>query len=249
MEDLNLDFEPEGEEVKAKKGKFKRMRNLSQYKDLSDEDFDKAISQKALGISLVDEFEKQIAKKLAEFEQDYDLSDLKINDRDSLRALIQAHLTLESYEQELFKLRSVSLTDDVMYRTEKLSKVMSDLRSDIAKIQNELNISRKVRKSDQDVSVLAYIDNLKARAKKFYEQKMGYIFCPKCNELLATIWVLYGDEERNKVQLICNRTIDRREENGKTITEICGEKVTVLTKDLIKSRGVNKKEIFPESML
>lgn len=241
MEDNNLEILSEDEQVSKKRGKLKRMKNLAQYKDLSDDDFDREMTLKAMGTNISEEFEKRIRSKLSEFEEDYDLSDLKINDKDSLRALIQAHLALEDYEQYLFKLRASGIGLDSANEQQTYQKIMSDLRSDIAKIQIELNISRKVRKSDQDVSVLAYIENLKDKAKKFYENKMGYIFCPKCNMLLGTIWVLYGEEEKNKVQLVCNRiTADGTK---------CGEKVVISTKELIKNRGTNKKEITPESLL
>ncbi len=240
--DENYELESEEElSEKKKKGKIKRQRNLPQYKNLSDDAFSKIMEEKSLTMGISEDFEKKIQKKLAEFEEDYDLSDLKINDRDTLRALIQAHLSLEYYEQKMFVVRSGDMSDSTMYVIEKLSKVMSDLRADIAKFQTELNISRKVRKSDQDVSVLAYIDGLKSKAKTFYESKMSYIFCPKCNILLGTFWTLYPEEERNKIALVCGRVL----EDGSK----CSEKIVIGTKELIKNRGTSNKAIIPESML
>ena len=229
------------EEIKAKQGKIKRQRNLPQYKNLSEDEFQAKMAQKALGIDVSAEFEKRIAKKYAEFDNDYDLSDLKINDREALRALIQAVITLEDYEQYLFKLRSAGITQDTLFTTEKLHKAMSDLRADISKLQGDLNITRKVRKSDQDVSVLAFIDGLKDKAKRFYESKMSYVFCPKCHMLLGTFWVQYPELERNKIALVCGRHL----ENG----EICGEKIIIGTDELLKNRGTSDKLITPESML
>jgi hypothetical protein len=226
---------------KKKSGRYKRMRNLAQYKNLSDDEFNSIIEKKAIGIEQSEEFEKRIADKLEEFEQDYDLSDLKINDRDTLRALIQAQINLEDYEQFQFKRRKEGITENFLLSTERLHKVMSDLRADISKLQNDLNITRKVRKSDQDVSVLAFIDNLKNKAKKFYESKMGYIFCPKCNMLLATVWTMYPDSDRNKIALVCGRVLPDN--------TICGEKVVTGTKGLLKNRGTTDKEITPESFL
>lgn len=239
MEDKNYELVPE-EDV-SKSGKRKRMRNLTQYKYLSDDEFEKAMSKTVVGGVASQKFEERIAKKWAEFEQDYDLSDLKINDRDTLRALIQSQITLEDYEQHMFKLRSEGLSESQLFAIEKFQKAMSDLRADISKLQNDLNITRKIRKSDQDVSVMAYIENLKSKAKVFYESKMSYIFCEKCNMLLATIWTHYPDEDRNKIALVCNRiTADGTK---------CGHKTIVDTKKLYESRGTNKKEITPESML
>lgn len=241
MDDSNFDFASEEEKVKAKKGKLSRQRHLKQFRDLSDDEFEKRMAQKALGLSLSEEFEKKITAKLKEFEEDYDLSDLKINDRDTLRALIQAQLSLEHYEQERFKLTLAGLNQEVVFAIDKLQKIMSDLRTDISKLQNDLNITRKVRKSDQDVSVMAYIDGLKEKAKKFAEAKMSYIFCPKCNMLLGSVWTLYPHNDRNKIALVCERALP----DGSK----CGEKVVVSTADLMKNRGTNKPEITPESML
>jgi hypothetical protein len=239
-EDIN--FIPQDDKrVKAAKGKIARMRHLQQYKDLSDTDFDVAIKQKALGLDISAEFEKRIEKKFVEFDNDYDLSDLKINDKEALRALIQAIITLEDYEQHMYKLRAAGISSDSLYEVEKLQKAMSDLRSDISKLQNDLNITRKVRKSDQDVSVIAHIEGLKEKARKFYASKMAYIFCPKCNMLLGTFWVQYPENERNKIALICGRHLP----DGKE----CGEKIIISTKDLLENRGTSKREITPDSML
>lgn len=240
-EDVNFVGTPTKKQVDVKRGKLMRQRGLKQYKNLSDAEFEAAIAQKALGIEASDEFEKRINKKLQEFENDYDLSDLKINDREALRALIQTVLSLEDYEQYMFKVRAAGITQDTVFTTEKVQKIMSDLRSDISKLQGDLNITRKVRKSDQDVSVLAFIDGLKDKAKRFYDSKMSYIFCPKCNMLLATVWTQYPDNERNKIALVCGRHMPDGTE--------CGEKVIIGTKELIKNRGTSNKKITPESML
>ncbi len=242
MTESNYDFEPD-ESAKSTKsaGKQKRMRNLAQFRDLSDDEFEKAMEKKAMGAERSDAFEKRINAKLNEFEQDYDLSDMKINDRDLLRALIQKQLTLEDYEQHLFKLRSEGISEAQLFSIEKFQKAMSDLTSDISKIQNDLMITRRVRKSDKDASIVAKWDALKEKAKTFYESKMSYIFCEKCNMLLGTIWTLYPDEERNKIALICHRELSDGTE--------CGHKTIVDTKSLLENRGTNSPEITPESML
>lgn len=226
---------------KKPKGKISRMRNLTQYRDLSDDQFAEAMKNKEVGMEHSEALEVRIDKKLKEFEDDYDLSDMKINDRDALRALIQAQITLEDYEQLLFSMRKQSLTESTFFMIEKLQKAMSDLRSDISKFQYDLNITRKIRKSDQDASVLAYMATVKDKAKRFYESKMSYIFCPKCDMLLATVWTMYPSDDRNKITLTCGRV----HPDGTA----CGHKITVGTNELLKGRGTNKKEITPESFL
>lgn len=246
MDDTNYEIVPESDQQpksKGKKltGKVSRMRNLAQYKDLSDTEFNQLMQDRSAKQEKSKSFEERITKKLEEFGEDYDLSDLKINDKDTLRALIQAQLTLEDYEQYIYIVRSQGINENTIYLLEKLQKAQSDLRNDISKFQTDLNITRKIRKSDQDVSVLAYVTGLKEKAKKFYDSKMSYIFCPKCDMLLGTIWTMYPTNERNKISLVCSRVLP----DGNT----CGEKVIIGTKELLASRGTNKREITPESML
>lgn len=226
---------------KKRTGKQSRMRNLAQYKNLSDREFEEILDKKNLGIEQSTAFESRISKKLDEFENDYDLSDMKINDMDTLRALIQAQITLEDYEQYIFRKRAEGITESSIFSVEKIHKVMSDLRADISKFQQDLNITRKVRKSDREASTIAYLADLQAKGKKFYESKMSYIFCPKCDMLLGTFWTTFPQEDRNKIHLICGRTMP----DGSK----CGEKVIVGTKELLKNRGTNSKTVTPESML
>lgn len=218
-----------------------KLRNLVQFRDMDDEDFDKIMKEKELGIELSKALEERIEEKIKQFSEDYDISDLKINDMLVLRALIQALISLEDYEQLLFSVRSEGISADNILKVDKIQRVMSDLRRDISSFQNDLNITRKVRKSDQEQSVIAYIESLKSKARDFYESRMSYIFCPKCSTLLATIWTLYPEQERNKVALVCNHKL----EDG----SLCGEKVIVSTKELLENRGTNKVDTMPESML
>jgi hypothetical protein len=222
----------------------RKMRNLIQYRDMSDEDFDKVFARKVLNVTPSVEFEKRIEKKLVEFEKDYELNDLKINDMDTLRALVQAQIALEDYEQFLFKERANTVSLDNIVLIDKIQKVMSDLRSDISSFQNDLKITRKFRKSDQETSIISFIDSLKAKAKKFSESKMSYVYCDRCNMLVATIWTLYPTESKNKLRFVCNRPT----ENGET-GEICGQVMNVSTKELFENGGTNHPELMPEGML
>lgn len=218
-----------------------RIRNLKQYKDLSDEEFDEVWKEKLLGIAPSAAFEERIEDKMKQFAEDYDLNDLKINDKEALRALIQALIALEDYEQFLFELRAGGVGIENLTTIDKIQKASSDLRSDIGKLQTDLNITRKIRQSDKESSVVAYIDSLREKARTFYESRMMYILCPKCNMLLGTIWTLYPTEPKNKIHLVCNRILDSGEK--------CGEKVTVSTQELLDKRGTNKSDALPESML
>jgi hypothetical protein len=216
-----------------------RFRNLRQYKDLTDEEFEERMAQKQIDAEPSKDFEDRIKKKLSTFEEDYDLSDLKINDREILRALIQALISLEDYEQVMYKLKK-EVTIENLTLIDKVSKTMSDLRSDISKMQDDLKITRRTRKSDQEASVIAYIDSLKLKAKEYYESKMSYIFCPDCKMLLGTIWTLYP-EENNKIELTCHREL----QDG----SICNCKVKITTKELLSKKGTNNLGVMPEALL
>lgn len=226
---------------KHRKQSKAQMRNLYQYKDLNEEEFEKMWSDKISSLGVSQDFEDRINKKIVEFSVDYDIDDLKINDKETLRAFVQAVIALEDYESMLFDIRSNGdISQNNINVVDRLSKIMSDLRRDISKFQDDLNITRKIRKSDKESSVVSYIANLKEQARQFYESKMNYIYCPKCNMLLASVWTLF-QEKGNKLTLKCNR------DNGDNT--ICGHVFTVNLLDLVENRGTNKPEVTPESLL
>jgi len=217
------------------------MRNLHQYKGVSDEEFDEIYSQIVAGVTKNQEFEKRIQRKINEFGKDYALDELNSNDKLQLRALAQAMINLEDSEIEAYNIRSEGISLDNITLLEKLSKMMSELRSDISNLQDDLKITRKIRKSDKEVSVINYLEDLKIKAREFYASRMSYILCPKCGMLLATVWTLYPDEKTNRITLVCNRVLD----NG----ESCNTRFTVTTRELLENKGSNRPELMPEAML
>jgi hypothetical protein len=219
-----------------------QLRNLSQYRDMTDEDFEDMWNEDQQDISLSKGFQERIDKKIFEFSQDYDIDDLKINDKETLRAFVQAIIALEDYERFIYNIRSdVDISASNINVVDRISKIMSDLRKDISRFQEDLNITRKIRKSDKESSVVNYITSLKDSARQYYESKMSYIYCPKCNMLLGNVWSLYPDAN-NKLTFECLRPLD----NAGTL---CGNKFTVTTAELLKNRGTNKPDIIPDSML
>jgi len=215
-------------------------RNLPQYRDMSDDEFDRMFEETQYNVGISKDFEDRIAKKIDEFSQDYDIDDLKINDKETLRAFVQAIIALEDYERIIFNMRSEGdISQHNINVVDRLSKITSDLRKDISRFQEDLNITRKIRKSDKETSVVSYISNLKEQARQFYEQKMSFIYCD-CGMLLGTLWSLYPDES-NTIVLTCHRKLD----DG----SFCGKKIKVTTKELMENRGTNRVDITPESLL
>jgi hypothetical protein len=216
-----------------------KMRNLVQFKGMSDDEFEEYWTKLAVGAVPVQEFEARIETKMKELENDYDFSEMKINDKVLLRNLCQALIQLEDYEQISYRLRTEGVNAGNIMMLRNVGELMSNLRNDISRVQDDLKITRKIRKSDKEASVINTIETLKEKARKFYDQKMMYIFCPKCNMLLGTIWTLYPSEERNKITLVCNRRLDNDTK--------CGEKVVVLTKDMLALKGTNNPEVLPDT--
>lgn len=213
-----------------------KRRNLVQYRDLSDEEWEikkRELDEKSAPLS--DKLGELIEEKKKRFEEDYDLDDMKFNDTEALDALCSAMVYREYYEQEIADLLESGLDKDNTYLFDKLTSVVSKYRKDIIDIQSSLNITRKERNLDKSEKVIDKLTELKEKAEKFYKAKMGYVYCPKCKMLLFTGWFLYPEAD-NKVILTCNRTL----EDGSK----CGHKFSVTSKDLIiKGKGRNIEEV------
>ena len=182
-----------------------QVRNLKQYKDLSEEEFEEVYLELVAGETSTKDFEERINHKIDDFAKDYDLSDLKINDLLTLRALAQAYITLEDFERYSFKLRQKGLDEIDVVRLEKINKILGDLRRDISNLQNDLKITRRIRKGDQEESVINFIESLKRKARTFYYAKMRPVVCPECKTWIASVWALYPDDKQSKVRFHCHR--------------------------------------------
>jgi len=183
----------------------RKLRNLKQYADLSDEEFDEIWEQKLEEIEVTPEMlEVRINERLDELAEDYDMDDMKANDRVQLRALALAMVQLEDLEQTAWKIRQKTGYQDVQI-LEKINKILGGLRDDITKISNDLQLTRKIRKQSRETTVLDWIADLRSKAHKFYRQRMLYIICPECRMLLSTVWLNYSDESKNSIKLKCRR--------------------------------------------
>lgn len=219
------------------------IRNLPQYKGMSDDEFNDIMARRELSLAPVAEYEKRIESKMNQFEQDYDLSEMLINDKLTLRHLCKALIQLEDYETMGYKLsqNGDSIIDpDVIMTVEKLNNIMSKLRQDISKLQEDLKIRRKERRSEEQANQIQKQEELEKKAKAFYEQKMIYIICPKCKQLLGTVWVKNIKSKQNRIQLYCNKDID-----GSS----CNTQVDVdLYKLYEEKKGCNIQGVLPERM-
>lgn len=230
------------QEINSDDGRKRRMRNLRQNRGMSDEEFEEYWDKRVSNAEPSAELERRIQRKMDEYSKDYDLDDLKINDKAALRALIQAEIGLEDYEQIIFRIRqSGDLSQQTVSAMDRIGKLMTDLRGDISKLQADLNITRKIRKSDKEASVVNYIETLKQRARQFKEKTHVYVTCPKCNMLLFTGWFLYPDIAENKVTLVCKRVLADGQK--------CNTKVSLSSKELDETVRLNSKKVLPESVV
>ncbi len=173
----------------------KQLRNLRQYADLTDEEFDAMFED--MDLEEVDEakLEEDIENRMSDFSDDYDLSDMKINDRIVLRNLIVSMISLEALEIQFVGLRE-RLGDANILLIDRISGVMSRLRGDISKMQGDLKLTRKIRKEGGEENFMTWLQKTREKAEKFYRRKHLYIFCPNCRRLLATVWLLYPDADQ-----------------------------------------------------
>jgi len=183
----------------------KKIRNLVQYRDMTDEEFEDAWDDIVLEIEVSPEMlEKRVKEKLDELAVDYDMEDMKINDMGQLRSLALAQLQLDDLEQTAYVIRQKTDTTSVQI-LEKINRILSGLRDDISKISSDLQLTRKIRKQSKESSIIDAINDLRGKARKFYRERMLYVFCPECKMLLATLWLNYSSEEYNQLQLKCKR--------------------------------------------
>ena len=216
----------------------RKLRNLVQYRDMTDAEFAASTYKGNFG-SKEDyvEFLKRVKVKYDEFEKDYDLSDMKFNDTETLMSLCTALVTKSDYEEILFDLRQGEIKGGFdLTLIEKFSTFISNLERDCSKMQDDLKITRKSRKKTKEESARTELDRLKKLAEKYYENIMQYIYCEKCSMLLATIWFLYlqGD---NKISLTCDRPLEGRD-------SVCGHTTVITSGDLHRLRGTNHPEGF-----
>lgn len=210
----------------------RRLRNLPQYKKMSDEEFDKLYEvrflEKADGIVMFKDnnsSEDDIRKHIKELGKDYDLS-MNYNDKLQLRAWALANIRLESIEKELALITMDGFEHVDINKYDKLNRFANDLRVSISKVLDDLSLTRRIRKQSSEESVIGALELIKEKARAFYKDTMVYMFCTKCNRLLGTVWLNYPDSPA-RLKIICKNC--KHHENQRL-------------NDLYKTRNTNKKD-------
>lgn len=214
-----------------------QIRTLKQYQGMSEEELDKAYDDLIYDRKVLNNLEERIQKKLSDFEEQYDTSDMKLNDREGLYELMKAYITLEDMNEASYRLRvQPELTEYDMSRLEKITKIISTIRTDISKLQDDLHISRRVRKGEKEESVLSYIEKLREKAKEYTNAKFGRVYCPNCKMLVGSVWALYPESKKNKVTFHCNRRLADE--------SICDTVIQVSYKDLLDNGMKNIDDVL-----
>jgi len=219
--------------------KKSRIRNLVQYRDMSDDEFDAWFEEQykdyynepdvdEIEQILDDELEERIDEYIKKLGEDYDLKDMKVNDMLQLRALAMAMIQLDDLEKDIYTRRQ-DITGSNVLVLEKLNRMVSSLRSDISSISEDLQLSKKIRSKSRDVSVAARYAELTRNASEFYKKKMLFIACTDCKLLLASIWLMYPDNTKTALKLECER---------------CGNKQTVMLHELYETKNKNIEDIL-----
>lgn len=203
---------------------IEQLRNLPQYREKSVTELEEILAGIIEGNT-----EEKVQEVLESFEQNYDLSDMSANDMLELRNLAYYYVYLENLNKQI----DDALRDGDTNTVERLARTMERMQKSATDIQTNLAITRKQRKSDKEQDIVSAWEDLKSRAKKFLDDRVSYIYCPKCKMLLANVWFLYPKESKNVLRLKCNRIIDS--DSG----EICGNEFTVTSQFLVDNENRN----------
>lgn len=190
-----------------------QLRNLPQYKNLSDEEMDTVFRRVNFG-----DMDSKMIDVLASFEQDYDLSNMTANDKLSLEELARIFVILNELDA---KIKSIIEAPDSDWNAfGSITRVTNQLRESASLIQRDLNITRKARQDVGDQSVVDFLEELKVRAKNFLRDRLCEIYCPDCNHLIIKVWFAYPDEN-TIIHCICGN---------------CDNKFDIKSSELAKTR-------------
>ena len=203
---------------------IEQLRNLPQYRTKSVSELEDILE----GI-MEGKTEEKVQEVLESFEQNYDLSDMSANDMLGLRNLAHYYVYLENINSKTDE----ALREGDINMVERLIRTAERVQKSITDIQTNLAITRKQRKSDKEQDLVTAWEDLKSRAKTFLENRLSYVYCPECKMLLANVWFLYPDEERNVLRLRCNRLLDA--DSGET----CDHEFTVTSQYLAENKNRN----------
>ena len=197
----------------------KQLANLKQYKNASVEEIEQLVEDSKIDFNN----EQRVKDYLDKMAEQYDLSELNHNDSAALIDL--ARISTDIEDQETRYRNELNSEDVYWYEIEKIVTILQKLRADRSKIEYDLNITRRNRQNSEEQSVVETIESLKLRAKKMLQERLNYVYCPKCKMLNATVWFL-EPKSGNSLTITCAR-------------ETCQNKFVVTGSELIDKKNKN----------
>lgn len=189
------------EDIQISEVKMKRLRNLKMFKGKSDEEiyeFYRNREPKATLPQIPEDeliipddkasYERKFQKKVKTLKDEY--GDLNESDMELIRTLARLSVQLELSDKMIIDMQQ----DDVDTRNLKnLGDYQRQLVQSINDIQEKLGIARKQRKEKQVDDVAIFMQDLKSRAKTFFDKKTIVIRCEKDQVELARYWLNFPD--------------------------------------------------------
>jgi hypothetical protein len=129
----------------------KRLRNLNQYKNMTDEEFE-SLWENYKEKPEVD-IESRINLTMEEFAKNYDLRDMNANDTLALRELARIYVHLE----DLGRMEQSAIEDGEVAKIGSLSRIKKEYLDNASRIQIDLNITRKSRQSAEGEELSTYL--------------------------------------------------------------------------------------------
>lgn len=191
------------EDIVISEIKMKRLRNLKMFKDKTDEEiyeFYRNREPKAtppevpleveLSISTDEEYEKRYRNKLRTLQSEY--GDMNESDKELLRTLARLAVQLEISNKQIIRMQQ---DDDIDTRNLKnLGDYQRQLVQSLNDLQDKLGIARKQRKETKVDDVAIFMQDLKVRAKTFFDKKTIQIRCEKDGIELMRYWLNFPDQ-------------------------------------------------------
>ena len=205
-----------------------QVRNLYQYKGKTDEEFEQIWLEKYAEREPTPEVdENRIDEMMIKFAEDYDLTDMNINDTIALKQIARMSIELDELQKMLTKAR----IDNELTRVQAIDRVIKNIVSNISTLQMDLNISRRSRQSDKGETLHEYLPAILKKAKSFLKERLAYVYCPECKMLVVNAWFTEWDDN-NVLCLTCPR-------------EECRFQFEVTSKSLARKRNKNIDNVLP----
>lgn len=190
------------EDIEISEIKMKRLRNLKMFKGKTDEEIYEfyrnrepkpeppAIPDNDLVIPEDNQaFERKYQKKVKTLKDEY--GDLNESDMELIRMLARLTVQLELSNKNILDIQQDSEMDTRNLKN--LGDYQRQLVQSINDLQDKLGIARKQRKEKQTDDLAIFMQDLKSRAKTFFDKKTIIIRCEKDGVELARYWVNFPD--------------------------------------------------------